>query len=65
MEWGLRKVLPKLTESKKNAFLRHIIPVIVELCGPALSDKEFDELLEQIKELRKSPETDTSPDEGG
>lgn len=54
MEWGLRKVLPETSEEKRGAFARHIIPVIVELCAPALSREEFDDLLARIDELFRS-----------
>lgn len=61
MEWGLRKVLPKLTDAKKSNFIRHIMPVITELCRSALSEEEFEELLQKIREA--TSEKPEEPDE--
>ncbi len=62
MEWGLRKVLPKLTESKKSAFIRHIFPVIAELCGQALTDEELAELLKVIQKASRPADTQKPTD---
>jgi hypothetical protein len=48
MEWGLRKVVPKLSQKKKNAFAAHIIPVILELCTEGMTGEEREEFLENI-----------------
>jgi hypothetical protein len=63
MEWGLRKVLPNITKEKQSAFARHIIPVIVELCGPALSEAEIADLLMRIIEFY-DPEAEKKDDKG-
>ncbi len=54
MEWGLRKVLPATSPEKRAGFARHIIPVIVELCAPSLSDEQFDEILTGLGEVYRS-----------
>jgi hypothetical protein len=58
MEWDLRKVLPCLTAEKQSAFARHIIPVIIDECGPAMSEAEVADLLMQIIELHSAGDAD-------
>ena len=48
MEWGLRKVVPKLSQEKKNNFASHIIPVILELCSEGMTDEEREEFLRNL-----------------
>jgi hypothetical protein len=45
MEWGLRKVVPKLSQEKKSHFASHIIPVILELCTEGMTEEEREEFL--------------------
>jgi hypothetical protein len=48
MEWGLRKVVPKLSQEKKNAFASHIIPVILELCTAGMTEEGREEFLRNM-----------------
>ena len=58
MEWGLRKVLPKLTEEKRTAFAFHILPVIIEECFPDISEISREDIETFLAGLRDNVESE-------
>lgn len=53
MEWGLRKVLPKLKNEQRKRFIQHILPVIIELCGSSMTEEERGVFAREMAEALK------------